>query len=193
MAPITLSEIVEVSLEEESNGQSALWAVQEEKIRAGAKRGPQGHTRLYWHIPRITIERKEQSPNIGYLNVDTVMCKQWQNAKTYTIYRTHSVPQILRMRNLSHISAICQHILTRHMPISGKHPPMLLMNHPLRFLWEVQQPWVWKLWMAILQKIQNQSLQPKMNSCAIFLPKLSTTTCLGQLVKLPALCGSFNF
>jgi hypothetical protein len=61
VAPTTLSEVVEVSSEEESDGQSALRAVQEEEIRAGAKRGPQGRTRLHWHIPRTTIEEGTKS------------------------------------------------------------------------------------------------------------------------------------
>ncbi|KAG2757098.1 hypothetical protein P692DRAFT_20764764, partial [Suillus brevipes Sb2] len=45
-----------VSSEEESDGQSALRAVEEEEMRVGGKRGPQGRTRIHWHTPSITVE-----------------------------------------------------------------------------------------------------------------------------------------
>ncbi|KAG2115111.1 uncharacterized protein F5147DRAFT_649529 [Suillus discolor] len=59
MAPMTLSELVKVPSEEESDGQSALQAVQDEEIRVGAKRGTQ-HQQTTWFCTELYSTRDGQ-------------------------------------------------------------------------------------------------------------------------------------
>ncbi|KAG1866325.1 hypothetical protein C8R48DRAFT_772424 [Suillus tomentosus] len=49
---------VDISSEDESDGQGALRAVEEaeEQLRGGSKRGPQSRTRIHWHTPCTTLE-----------------------------------------------------------------------------------------------------------------------------------------
>ncbi|KAG2362386.1 hypothetical protein BDR07DRAFT_1484843 [Suillus spraguei] len=104
---------LDVSSEEESDGQGALWAVEEEEMRIGGKRGPQGHTQIHWHTPSTTVEPGTKS-------------KCWLFKCQYCD-ATQSIPQTAGCTDFDdekpqpRLGNLSTH-LTWHMLTSGKHP-----------------------------------------------------------------------